>query len=358
MEINTFGEEKQLDAQHSDSASPDRRNSFGNHADLGREFARLEAACEAARSESVVYGRIAHALAQGCVDLFYVNMVTGEYVEYHTGDDHSSLTERRRAGDFFESCKREAKQFIHQDDQVAFITAMDSEFLMDALSRSKAFEMSYRRIIDGKPVFVNLKASRMEADPRFMVIAVTDIDELVRRRRAEERMQEERLERMRSLANVDALTGVRNKHAFLEEEAHMDRQIAEHCMDPFAIVMLDVNDLKKVNDTIGHHAGDELLQNACKAICDVFKHSSVFRIGGDEFAVIAQGEDYEHLEERLGEMRNHNAEALRSGGAVIACGTAWFRDDTCVATVFDRADRNMYENKSRLKLSGSSVLAG
>ena len=71
--------------------------------------------------------------------------------------------------------------------------------------------------------------------------------------------------------------------------------------------------------------------------------------------VIAQGEDYTLLEERLVEMRAHNAEALRAGGAVIACGTAWFRDDDCVAAVFDRADRNMYENKNRLKSRGVSI---
>ena len=194
----------------------------------------------------------------------------------------------------------------------------------------------------------------MEDDEHLMVIAVTDIDEFVKKRRAEERMHEERLERARALASIDTLTGVKNRHAYLETEAEMDRQIVEQSASPFAIVMLDVNNLKKVNDTVGHHAGDELLKDACKTICGIFKHSPVFRIGGDEFTVIAQGEDYAHLEERIAEMRNHNTEALQSGGAVIACGTAWFRDDACVARVFDRADRNMYEDKNRLKLRETS----
>ena len=339
----------------SDGVLPNEREPLARHADLHREIARLEAAYEAARNESIAYSHVAHALAQGCVDLFYVNLQTGEYVEYRTDDEHSSLTERRRATDFFESCKREAELYVHQEDRIAFVAVMNSEFLSDALSRSKTFEMSYRRIVNEKPIFVNMRVSRMEDDNRFVVIAVTDIDELVRRRLAEERMQEERLEQIRSLADVDALTGVKNKHAFLETEARMDGQIVGQNVPPFAIVVLDVNDLKKVNDTAGHHAGDELLRNACKTICDIFKHSPVFRIGGDEFVVIAQGEDYTLLEERLVEMRAHNAEALRSGGAVIACGTAWFRDDDCVAAVFDRADRNMYENKNRLKSRGVSI---
>lgn len=325
-------------------------DSPAHHANFVQEIARLEAACEKARGDSIVSGRIAHALAQDCVDLFYVDMDTKEYVEYSTDDGRSLLTEKRRGADFFESCKREAKRFIHPDDQLAFVAAMDPAFLAGALSWSKTFEITYRRVKDDRIFYVNMKVSRVEDDDRFIVIAVTDIDELVRRRQAEEQMQEKRLERAHSLANIDALTGVKNKHAYLEAETHMDQLIEEGEEPPFAIVMLDVNDLKKVNDTEGHKAGDELLQSACKIICNVFKHSPVFRIGGDEFAVIAQGEDYAHIEDRISEMRNHNVEASRSGGPVIACGMAWFRDDACVARVFERADHNMYENKNRLKL--------
>ena len=353
MREETIDNEKVQYAQHGKGAPQAECGSPANRDELVREIARLETACEEARNESIVYNHIAHALAQGCIDLFYVNMDTSEYVEYHTDDEQSTLTERRRAADFFESCKREAKLFVHEEDQVAFTTAMSREFLSERLGRSRVFEMTYRRIKDDAFIFVNMRVSRMQDDKRFIVIAVNDIDELVRKRLAEERMQEERLERMRSQANVDALTGIRNKHAYLETEAHMDRQIAGQCISPFAIVMLDVNDLKKVNDTAGHHAGDELLKAACRVICDIFKHSPVFRIGGDEFAVIAQGEDYEHLEERLAEMRDHNARSLQSGDAVIACGMAYFRGESCVAPVFDRADRNMYEDKNRLKIAQS-----
>jgi diguanylate cyclase (GGDEF)-like protein len=155
-------------------------------------------------------------------------------------------------------------------------------------------------------------------------------------------------------ANIDALTGVRNKHAYLESEIHIDRRINEHRMSPFAIVMMDLNDLKKVNDTAGHQAGDQYIREACSIICETFKHSPVFRIGGDEFVVIAQGNDYSCLEERLGKMKDHNTEAALTGGIVIACGMSKFEDDACVAEVFDRADHSMYENKAELKAACST----
>ena len=112
---------------------------------------------------------------------------------------------------------------------------------------------------------------------------------------------------------------------------------------------MDINDLKKVNDTAGHQAGDQYLRDACKTICDTFKHSPVFRVGGDEFAVIAQGKDYARIEELLEIMSQYNAEAYRTGGILIACGMARFEDDECVASVFERADHSMYENKKSLK---------
>ena len=115
------------------------------------------------------------------------------------------------------------------------------------------------------------------------------------------------------------------------------------------MVVLDVNDLKKINDTAGHQAGDQYLRNACKIICDTFQRSQVFRIGGDEFAVIAQGSDYERIEELVGKINDHNAKTSLTGGLMIACGMAKFDNDACVADVLARADRFMYENKKRLK---------
>ena len=117
----------------------------------------------------------------------------------------------------------------------------------------------------------------------------------------------------------------------------------------FAISVLDVNELKKVNDTKGHAAGDLVIKEACRVICGIFAHSPVFRIGGDEFAVISQGSDYEQIDELVARVAEYNEEAERSGGVVIACGMSRFDDDDSSAEVFQRADQEMYRNKARLK---------
>ena len=96
-----------------------------------------------------------------------------------------------------------------------------------------------------------------------------------------------------------------------------------------------------------------LIRGACGLICGIFAHSAVFRVGGDEFTVIVQGRDYASLETLVGRVRDHNAEAVRTGGIVIACGVASYENDPSVAGVFDRADQKMYENKSWLKSAQS-----
>ena len=448
----------------------------------------LENAYQEASNTAKIYNHIAHALARGYTDLFYVNMDTNELIEFHTDDEHGVLSEVRHSADFFEGCERDAKTGVHPEDQEKFIRAMNRDFLKKALEGNRVFEMTYRRIKDGDPFYVLMKVSRMEDDERLIVIAVQDIDEQVRHRREEERIQEERtvyarlqaitgnyiviyvvdpetshyrefsatsgyveafgtekkgddffesvrrdarifahpgdidrflqvftrenvlseverngiftwsyrimtegkpvhyqlkaamveekegprlivglnnidvqvrreeeynrrLAQAQTQANIDALTGVKNKHAYLEAEVHMDHLIEEHRQPPFSVVVFDVNDLKKINDTEGHQAGDQYLQEACKIICNLFKRSPVFRVGGDEFAVISQGRDYDRIEELLDIMDKRNLEAIRDDGIVIACGMSRFENDSCVASVFERADHNMYENKNRLKYS-------
>ena len=159
----------------------------------------------------------------------------------------------------------------------------------------------------------------------------------------------ETLAAARSRANIDALTGVRNKHAYVDLEAQIDREIQAGTSDPFALVIFDVNGLKHVNDTLGHQAGDKFLQDACSEICRLFKHSPVFRIGGDEFVAVARGQDYEDLDALIETLDRNNQERLTAGGIVIARGMARFNGYHSVGALFEDADRRMYENKRDLK---------
>lgn len=159
----------------------------------------------------------------------------------------------------------------------------------------------------------------------------------------------EKLALVQNMAEVDALTGIKNKNAYKERENLMNGRIQEHRQPEFAIVVLDVNDLKRINDTEGHEAGDRYICDACEIICRTFKRSPVYRVGGDEFVVISQDEDYARSEELVDVIARHNEDALTSGGVVIACGMAKHDREDSVAEVFEIADKKMYENKKYLK---------
>ena len=137
-----------------------------------------------------MYTHIAHALARGYIDLYYVNMETDEFVDFHTDDRHGVLTEARQGKDFFESCVREAEKYIHPEDRESFVRAMDRKTLEKSLAENNRFELTFRRIVEEKPLYVKMTVTRMEDDKRFIVIAVSDIDELMKQRQAEEQIRE------------------------------------------------------------------------------------------------------------------------------------------------------------------------
>lgn len=165
----------------------------------------------------------------------------------------------------------------------------------------------------------------------------------------------EKLAIVQSMVEIDSLTGIKNKNAYMIREELMNRRIKGHLQPEFAIVVLDVNDLKKINDTMGHDAGDKCIREACDIICQTFKRSPVYRVGGDEFVVISQDEDYARTEEFVDMIAKYNEKAIVGGGIIIACGMARFNNDENVNAVFNRADKAMYENKNYLKKRKKSI---
>ena len=157
------------------------------------------------------------------------------------------------------------------------------------------------------------------------------------------------------LAYTDSLTGVKSKHAYIDMETDLNRRIEERVINEFAVASCDVNGLKMMNDTYGHKAGDELLRSACKLICIHFSHSPVFRIGGDEFAVLLQGQDYENRYKILEAFDQTVEQNLAEGKAVVAVGIAEYipGSDNNVQDVFVRADEKMYKRKNLLKSMGA-----
>lgn len=159
----------------------------------------------------------------------------------------------------------------------------------------------------------------------------------------------------REIAYRDPLTGVKSKHAFAEYESKMEDDIKKGDAEDFALLVCDVNGLKHVNDTLGHKAGDQYIKDAGKMISEMFKHSPVFRTGGDEFVVLMNGQDYQDRMDLVAEFDRAVEQNIGTGRVVISGGLAEYKcgDESTFHEVFERADKLMYERKQELKSMGA-----
>ena len=170
-------------------------------------------------------------------------------------------------------------------------------------------------------------------------------------------------EKMSEMALTDALTGVKNRRAYDLEIERVEKAMAEGETE-VGLLFVDLNDLKLINDEHGHDCGDIALTKLCGIICDVFGHSPVFRIGGDEFVVVLQGRDFHNAKELLYEF-NEAIDSIRKDESLepwerisAAAGLTAF-DSECdegMGAVFTRVEEAMYKQKREMKASSDYQL--
>lgn len=165
------------------------------------------------------------------------------------------------------------------------------------------------------------------------------------------------IKELNDLAYSDPMTSVHNKGAFDIYIRDIQKAINEKKKKPeFAIGIFDCNNLKTINDHFGHEKGDLYLQASVCLICTAFPHSPVFRIGGDEFAVILLNDDYKNRNELeknfVDQMDKMAAESdLLWKKISMAIGIAVFdpETDNSADSVIRRADELMYKHKEQQK---------
>jgi diguanylate cyclase (GGDEF)-like protein len=158
---------------------------------------------------------------------------------------------------------------------------------------------------------------------------------------------------MEQLALSDELTGLRNRRGFLvlaDQALRMARRTQAKC----ALVFIDLDGLKQVNDSRGHAAGDAMISNAAGVLNHVFRESDVVgRVGGDEFAVFAvldEGDGATTVGHRLqAAIDQFNAQAVPTMKLSMSVGIEELprQSDIPLDELLTRADRAMYEKKRR-----------
>lgn len=158
------------------------------------------------------------------------------------------------------------------------------------------------------------------------------------------------LEYLHSQAYTDALTQVGSSAAYHEVVNNLSDKIKDGTA-AFWVIVFDINSLKQLNDTFGHECGDYYIQGAGHALKQGFDVENIFRIGGDEFAVVCEGLSQEQMDEGLSNVAEaivaFNESTTYPVQLTVSQGKAEFvpGEDASYEEVFGRADKIMYENK-------------
>ena len=242
------------------------------------------------------------------------------------------------------------------EETLCYVPIEDTDWKMAVLIRGSVIHDTIRDISEkNMATSRNLIISILVLVLLFAIVLITELGLLSRYKLEDEK---ENSKNLHNMANTDSMTGIRNKHAYSFIEADLNKKIKEKEISRLAVIVCDVNGLKLVNDTQGHAAGDQLIKDASKMICEYFPHGAVFRIGGDEFAVLLQEKGYDTMDETITEFNKKVEENIKTKEVVVSIGYSSLKpEDGQLHDVFERADHMMYIRKKELKEMGAPTRA-
>lgn len=181
------------------------------------------------------------------------------------------------------------------------------------------------------------------------------VEDILRAEQRAEAAQEE-VKDISRVAYKDSLTEVGSKTAYDTKKKELLNKIAEGNAE-FALVLVDLNNLKRINDTYGLENGDKYIISAAQLIADVYRDTTVYRAEGDEFVVILEGEAFDKREELLDVLDERFAAAQTDMSRPLwercsaAAGMTDFsaETDNDVDQVYRRAEKIMLRNKRMMK---------
>jgi len=221
-------------------------------------------------------------------------------------------------------------------------TAMEMIYSMLEGVTSLEREMVYQRL-DGEKIYTITKLSIVPGNEETWGRVLFSNMDITERKLAEERLT--------YISLHDMMTGIYNRSYFEEEMRRLDRSR----LHPLSVLVGDMDNLKSINDRLGHQAGDFALKKAADIIKDCFRSEDVVaRIGGDEIAVLLPGMDSkgagkaaERIQENIARYNGDNT------GIPISFSFGWATAEKgqLLETAFKEADERMYAQKEKKKNS-------
>ena len=301
------------------------------------------------QNKNELYAAIVQTLSDEYEAVYFVDIETEDYLKYTRHEEYKMLWLDKHSHYFFTEIYRFLmKKRIDKAEMNKLSEEITKDNILSVLSENSTATFKFNTNKSGTTNYYIIKIVYfMDKATNHIVVGIQNINSWIQ----SENEYKEAVGQAIEMAIIDDLTSVKNRNAYVKHEQELDMAIESDSSTEFALVVLDVNGLKHINDTLGHKSGDALLKKASALICEVYAGNAIYRIGGDEFAVILLGDKYNDRFTLLEQFRERVLENMDKGDVVIASGMSTYTPDIdpSAESVFDRADAAMYENKLELK---------
>ena len=302
---------------------------------------------------------IIHKLSNAYMVVEYIDLVDDTFIQYQRRE--RTALSPSWTGKYSELSRHYVDNFVHPDDREMMTEFVKPEAIREKLKNHRSISVRYREIEGGETKYREIQAMSSDetGENRNIIVLLSDVDGIVREALNSAKVLDDtkrQLVQAEIRANTDVLTGLKNIAAYTDSVTEINNLMKIEDGMEFAIVMCDIDDLKIINDTFGHDAGDRYIINCRDILTDVFSGSTVYRIGGDEFAVILMGDDYCNRDKLISRFNDEISAAenkgdVKDGRAAMSFGMAVFdpSSDKSVSEIMKRADIALYEAKRKRK---------
>ncbi|MBT0568820.1 diguanylate cyclase [Curvibacter sp. CHRR-16] len=239
---------------------------------------------------------------------------------------------------------RDKQDLLHRLDEI-FRDEMRASFTHQLMDLWNGKIHQVREVVNysltGDPINIHLQFAVMPGHEEHWDMVLVSLVDITARKKAEAYLE--------YLGKHDALTRLRNRAYYVEELNRISRRGPW----PVSIVAMDMNDLKTINDTQGHAAGDALLRRMGEVLAKAsegLSHVCVARTGGDEFVALMPGSDEraaQAFQERLGSILDLNNQFYPGQKLSLSVGTASCSGPSEVESAIHKADQRMFDAKRR-----------
>ena len=153
---------------------------------------------EPSEERSLDFSQIAQALSADYIDMYYVNINSEKYVEYSPDSANASLSVQKSGDNFFATARADALKYFYSEDSARFVDEFTKENVLRHLKENDTFRITYRLMMNGEPIYVSMKAVRMNDE--HIIIGVSNVDAQMKLQKEYDKVKEERLAYSRIMA--------------------------------------------------------------------------------------------------------------------------------------------------------------